>query len=274
MIKSRIKIACCSTLNDLYFEGFVTFFYSLLHHNPSFNLPYYIFTWGELSEHNIKKLEAIYDKFVIKKIDNNKYNGVEYSDKWRTWNINCINRFEIFTLEEYDRLIFLDADMLVLGDLSELFKYDVDFGACTITENSEMDHPSRYDKTLKSFDGGLMIIGKKYLCKTTIESLIEIAKQKKWTSDEPILNVFFDNTKTTYLPKEYNTLTTEITPDNLKSCKILQFVGVKKPWLGKAIHEKYDDFNLQKMNSQPLVLKVDMLYQSYYKKAMVAYDLK
>jgi lipopolysaccharide biosynthesis glycosyltransferase len=118
-----------------------------------------------------------------------------------------------------------------------------------------------------------MIIGKKYLCKNTVEDLIKIAKQKKWTSDEPILNVFFDNTKTTFLPKKYNTLTTEITNDNLKDSLIIQYVGVKKPWLGKTLEDRHDTFNLQRLNSRTLAIKVDMLYQLYYKKAIAAYGI-
>jgi hypothetical protein len=95
-------------------------FYSLKQHNPSFNLPYYIFTWGELSEANIAKLNKMYDKFIIKNINNKNYEGVEYSTKWRNWNINCINRFEIFTLREYDKLVFLDADMqLIINDFDK-----------------------------------------------------------------------------------------------------------------------------------------------------------
>jgi len=263
-----MKIACCSTLNDLYFEGFIVFFYSLKKHNPSFNLPYYIFSWGELSEDNKAVLKRLYNNFIFKDINNDRYKDIEYSTKWRNWNINCINRFEIFTLEEYDKLIFLDADMLVLDNIDSLINTNVDFGACTIAENSEMDHPGKYDRSVKSFDGGLMVIGKKYLCQKTIDELIEISKQKKWTSDEPILNVYFDNVKTTFLPKEYNTLTTELTPNNIDKCKIIQFVGVKKPWLGLTINEKYDQYVLQRISNISFVLKLDMLYNTYYKKAI------
>lgn len=266
-----MKIACCSTLNDLYFEGFLTFFYSLLQHNPKFSYPYYIFTWGDLSDKNINILKKVYPNFTFKNIDNSKYIDVEYSDKWRTWNINCINRFEIFTLNEYDKLVFLDADMLVLDSIDYLFDINVDFGACEIVKGSEMDHPGKFDKTLKSFDGGLMIISKKYLNNDTQLELIKIAKQKKWTSDEPILNVYFDNTKTTYLPKEYNLLSPELTPKNFDSAKIIQFVGVQKPWFAGALKDRYDNYTITKIGNLPFLIKVDCIYKQYYNKAIEVY---
>lgn len=267
-----MKIACCSTLNDLYFDGFLTFFYSLKTHNPSFNLPYYIFSWGELSEYNIAKLKRIYSNFIFKDIDNTKYDKVEYSDKWRTWNINCINRFEIFTLTDYDKIVFLDADMLVLGDISYLFTVDVDFGACEIVKGSEMDHPGKFDKTLKSFDGGLMVISEKYLNRETQNALIDIALQKKWTSDEPILNAYFDNQKTTFLSKDYNLLTPEINEDNFKTAKIIQFVGEKKPWFNGQISDRYDRFTCRNMNNTSLLIKIDNLFSRYLKEAKLKYE--
>jgi len=266
-----MKIACCSTLNDSYFEGFLTFFHSLLQHNPSFNYPYYIFNWGELSEQNISILNTVYSKFIFRDINNDDYLGCTYSDAWRVWDINCINRFEIFTLTDYDRIVFFDADMLVLGSLVDLFDIDVRFGACEIVKGSEIDHPSRFQSGLRSFDGGLMIISKEFINKETKQQLIDIAFQKKWTSDEPILNVFFSNDITTYLPKKYNTLIPELTPESLSDIKILQFAGIKKPWNKGNIVDRYDDFAIKRICNLSFLLKVDNLYRSYYNNAIKKY---
>ena len=90
--------------------------------------------------------------------------------------------------------------MLVLKDISELLNTDVDFGAVAVLPilGSVMDHPGSYDKSIITFDGGLMVISNRYLNEKTKRDLIEIAFQKKWSSDEPILNVFFTNDKTTF----------------------------------------------------------------------------
>ena len=266
-----MKIACCSTLNDCYFEGFLTFFYSLLQHNPTFSYTYYIFNWGELSERNINILKSIYSNFIFKDINNDEYKDCTYSTAWRVWDINCINRFEILTLTDYDRIVFFDADMLVLGDISDLFDIDVRFGACEIVKDSEIDHPGKFHSGVKSFDGGLMIISKEFINKETKQQLIDIALQKKWTSDEPILNVFFNNDITTYLPKKYNTLIPEITPISFSDIKILQFAGIKKPWNKGGITDRYDDFAIKKICNLPFLLKVDNLYKNYYNEAIKKY---
>lgn len=262
-----MKTACCSTLNDLYLPGFIVFFYSLLKHNPWFDYPYYIFNWGELSSESVIKLKKIYPNFRFCDIQNEDYNNVSYSTVWRTWNINCINRFEIFTLEEYDRIVFFDADMLVLDDISYLFNVNVDFGAVEITPGTEMDHPGRYDKNIKSFDGGLMVISSKYLNAETKKCLIDIARQKNWSSDEPILNVFFDKTKTTFLPREYNLLSQEFNEHNIKKAKILQFVGHKKPWFPGILTDRYDESVTRDINNSLLLIRIDLMYKSYYNKA-------
>jgi lipopolysaccharide biosynthesis glycosyltransferase len=259
------KIACCTTLNDTYFKGFITFFHSVLKHNPNFNYPYVILTWGQLSEDNIKLLHSIYPNFIIKQIVNEDYADCQYSTVWRTWTINCNNRFDVFTLDEYDKIVFLDADMLCLGDISYLFECDVRFGAC-LTQ-SEIDHPAKYNKSLKSFNGGLMVISRDYLNLKTKRELIDISLQKKWSSDEPILNMYFDNTKTTFLPKEYNTLSSEINLDNLATAKIIHFVGHKKPWDGDSYRERYDEFVYHGIGNNVVLLKLDNLYQTYRKAA-------
>jgi lipopolysaccharide biosynthesis glycosyltransferase len=261
------KIACCSTLNDTYFEGFVTFFYSLLKHNPSFNYPYYILTWGQLSEENIKILTSMYPNFFIKNIANEDYTKCQYSTVWRTWTINCNNRFDVFTLNEFDKVVFLDADMLCLGDIQYLFDCDVRFGACLSQKGTEIDHPGKYDKTIRSFNGGLMVISRDYLNQKTKQELIDISLQKKWSSDEPILNVYFDNAKTTFLPKIYNTLSSEITLENLPTLKIVHFIGQKKPWFGTVYKDRYDKFVLDCIQNSITILRLDSLYQDYRKAA-------
>lgn len=268
-----MNAACCSTLNDRYFEGFITFFYSLKKHNPEFNLPYYILNWGELSDVNISILKNIYGNFVFKDINNSDYEGCKYSTRWRVWNINCINRFDIFTLVEYDKLFFFDADMIVLGSLDDLFSTDVDFGACEIAKGTEIDHPSKFNKALKSFDGGLMVVGKKYINNDTKQRLIKIALERNWTSDEPILNVFFDNNKTTFLSKSFNTLTSEITKDNLPDVKILQYIGTKKPWYKGELADRYDEFVINRIGNLSTNITIDILFKRYYNEAKEYYGL-
>jgi lipopolysaccharide biosynthesis glycosyltransferase len=267
-----MKIACASTLDDNYFKGFVTFFYSLLKHTPSFNYDYYIFDWGQLSEVNKQKLLSIYP-FIIKQINNKEYEGATYITRWRNWTINCINRFEVFTLADYDKVIFFDVDMLVVGSIDYLFEVEIEFGGVEIVKGAEMDHPGKYDPTIKSFNGGLFIISKKYLNEETRRALIELGLKKAWTGDEPILNTYFDNSKVTFLPKMYNIQTPELTLDGFNTAKIIHFLSVKKPWMPGTFNDRYDDFVIAGIKNLPLLLKLDNTYQRYYNEAIKAYDI-
>jgi len=266
------KIACCSTLNDLYFEGFLTFFESFISNNPSFNYPYYIFTWGDLSQKNIDYINTLYNNFIIKNIDNKKYEHVRYNTRFRNWNINCVNRFEILTLSNYDRIVFFDVDMIVLNNLDNLFKYEEDFCACEEPRDVLIDHPAVFDVSLKTFNGGLMLFSKRYLNEETRKALIDIAMQKNWSSDEPILNTFFTNDKVTFLPQDFLITMHGITADNFSTAKIIHFVGEKKPWSGSNLSQRYDRDSIEHIKDLTLLIKVDLKYQHYYNKALKKYN--
>jgi lipopolysaccharide biosynthesis glycosyltransferase len=259
------RAVCCSTLNDAYVPGFIVFLYTLQKHNPWFNLPYYVLTWGELSPENIKKIYSVYNNVIIQNIQNEVYEGWKSSTKWRKWGINCINRYDAFVIKDVDRVLFFDVDMIVLGDLSELFSADVEFGAVEIFPKSiEVDHPSCYNKQLKSFNGGVMSISKKYLTDETRYRLVEMAFQKTWTSDEPILNTYFTN-KTTFLPHKYNLLTQALTEDNFKTARIIHFLGLKKPWEKGTYMNRYDGDVIQRAGSYITIKKLDIVYQNALK---------
>lgn len=43
---------------------------------------------------------------------------------------NCFNKLHIWNLVEYDKVIYLDSDMLVVKNIDHLFELDVEFAAC------------------------------------------------------------------------------------------------------------------------------------------------
>ena len=215
----------------------------------------------------------MYSKFIFKNIKNDDYKDCNYSNKWRTWNINCANRFEIFTTQGYDKVVFFDADMIVMDNIDYLFEIDVEFGGCEIVRDSEIDHPSKFDRTLRSFNGGLMVISKKYLNSETKNNLIKVAEQKPWSSDEPILNTYFDNTRVTFLPKCYNLLVPEVTAENFSTAKIIHYLSEKKVWYQGCIEDRYDEFIIKKLNNFSLLIKIDNLFRLTYNKALKYYGI-
>ena len=256
-------VGCCSTLNDEYVPGFIVFLHTLRKYTPTFNLPYYILTWGDLSQDNKNKLYNLYNNIIFKNIENEVYQGWKANTKWRTWTINCINRYDAFLLKELDRVIFFDVDMFVRGNIQELFEYEPDFGAVELLPTSiAVDHPSYYNKSLKSFNGGVMSISKKYLNEETRKKLIDIAFTKTWTNDEPILNTYFTNKMTTYLPQKFNTLTPALTEELLDKALVVHFLGEKKPWHKGTYMQRYNPEVVEKVGGYSLIRKLDTMYQT------------
>lgn len=267
-----MNIVCCCALNDSYFDGFRTFFYSLVKHNPWFNYDLNIYIWGSLSEENRCKIQQMYRKVEFIEIDARRYQDVKSVARWRSWNLNCISRFEIFGPSTYDKLVFFDVDMLVLGDISYIFNVDVEFGGVEIVSGAEMDHPGRYDVTKRSFNGGVLVISSKYLNNETKNSLIELGLKKPWTGDEPVLNTFFTNEKVTFLPQIYNVQTPQLTEENFKDARIIHFLSDRKPWMKGTLQNRYDEFVIKSINNTTLLIKLDTVYRKYYKDAYEHYE--
>jgi len=249
-----VNIQFASTINKKYVPGAIKFLKSLKKYNPDYNFLYNFFVIDDsLDTSDRALLKQFYNNINFINIKNLDYEYDSLSKQWRDWGYNCFNRFDIFLLE-CDKLIFFDLDMLVFSCLDDLIKEDCDFGSVQAPEQYILDHPNE-----KYFDGGLMVISKKYLNKSTRQSLIEISKQKKWTSDEPVLNTYFNNIH--WLPKKYNVLTSEFNNFKLENIAILQYVGSNKPWNSKKLIENFDDF-IFKTQGGLSVVKLQNIFNS------------
>jgi len=109
------------------------------------NCPIQIFdsalTWKEKQQ-----LKELYPSIEFKNVDVSKYVVHEKFSPF-FW------RIEMFSLREYDRVIFIDVDMLCMKDISGLLNIRCDIGT---TEQT---------KGWKDWNWGLIIAGRKYLKK-------------------------------------------------------------------------------------------------------------
>jgi len=241
-----MKSCVVTLINDAYVKGAATTLYSILKNSPGFNSDFIILDWGELSEVNKTKLQKLYDKVIFKPIETKYYEKCVYDKTWREWTYNCNYRFDIFCLEEYDKVIFMDSDFLNLSSIMPLIEMNTDFAVVP----GIAEYIPQY-RGKNCFDAGLMVVGKKYLHSQVRDELADLSLTpapssclltNNWASDEPILNVYFEKHNKVLLDQKYNFLTTLLKRDTLDKPNNYQFNGPKKPWVSDKITDCFNDF--------------------------------
>jgi len=247
-----VKIAYVSTLTEDYVLGLKVFIKSILLNNPATNFDYVLLEEGPISEKSKLELLSLYKNFKFKNINLSNYTNMVFSGI-RQWRINPANRLEIFTLSEYDKIIFFDVDMLCTSDISALHTAPGDFLACYHPmANVERDMLGFID----GFNCGVMVIGNKYLNQQTIDNMLNIMRSKQWLGNQSTFNLYFKD-EYKLLPKEYFLSTPFITDENFVSAKIFHFAGEVKPWSNlatqpteeKYLDSKYCEYVLKEANN-------------------------
>ena len=241
-----------STLNNNYFTGACVTLNTLKRYAGT-DIPYNIFIFGDFSNEKKDILQRIYPNINYIDITDKVYDTYKLNSIFREWTYNVYNRFEIFTLKA-TKIIFLDFDLLFQGNIDALITCPYDFAASPRYKDSMPDY--FFDNC---FDAGVMVIGEKFINTETKNKLITLSQQRIWTSDEPVLNCFF-NVHQTLLPEKYNVLTPQYSTYK-DDVRVVQFVGKKKPWHLGGIQDRYDDFVLNTNKSILDIIKLDSSYK-------------
>jgi lipopolysaccharide biosynthesis glycosyltransferase len=268
------KLAFVSTLNRDYLLGFKVFLYSILQHNPNLDYDYIIFNEGDITQEDVAELRKIYSKIILKEIDTTFYSDCKFQ-AYRAWKINPAHRLEIFKLTEYDKIIFFDADMLCTGSIAELFTMSHDFAGVAHPMHDAGDiYNYGYFKQNKGFNGGLMVVDKKFLTEKTVDDLKKIISGYTWFGNQASLNIYFKDT-VTYIANKYFLSTPFMNFKNIKESVIWHFVGDKKPWHGVPFDGKNIDVMHIKYNKHVLgstafhvLMKVQSVYEKYLAKVL------
>jgi lipopolysaccharide biosynthesis glycosyltransferase len=213
------------TLDDLYLKEFMVSIYSLLKFNNTLDSDIVIFYNNKKVLYKLIQIEKkLNKKFVFKKILENDYLKCNFRGFNREWLFNPGFRFEIFTLEGYNSIVYIDSDTLVTGDVSELLSNNCDFGACLLSPNTMRAYSQG-----NGFNAGILKIGKQYLRKVVKDKLVNYCVDKlNLSGNQIILNKFFEDKKTT-LPQKYNVTTDLLTEELINEGVIFHFIGENKP---------------------------------------------
>lgn len=164
------------------------------------------------------------------------------NNKWLRWN-GTFDKLLVFGLAKWDKLVFVDSDMLVLKNIDHLFNFP-HMSAC---------HDGHYDKI--NLNSGLMVIeptNNKSELERIVGFISEVIHNTQF-GDQDIIRLAFPEWKfkdELHLSEQYNLFfenvakrKKELNYDILNSTKnpiyIVHFIGYDKPWYkGKEIKWK------------------------------------
>ena len=196
------------------------------------------------NKNKIKQLRNLYKNFSIEFINvnpNKEFKNIKYYNTGNYISISTYNRFLIPKLKpELNKILYLDVDIVVLGDIAELYNQDLEeYALGAIWEESRKFY-NTYTKDLvelsdnyKYFNAGILLIDiQKWNRMNILDTLFKIEqkyKEKILHADETILNKYFDNNYKT-LPIKYNYTDYDIQFNPIDNIIIRHFATKVKPW--------------------------------------------
>ena len=214
--------------NKDYLIGFEVMLKSLIDNNPRVvneNIPFTIIS-NDISEDDLFVSKQIHNNITIKNFNQTKYYEIDELKKQQNF-FGEYFKYEIFSIDGVNKILYLDSDVVILGNIDYLIDYDGEFGGVR-------------DLYIDQYNTGVLVIGKKYLNKNITNDLISQTLIYGITehSDQDIINKYFYDV-ITEIPISYNYLKTYSKslfqntglPNHIK---ILHFI-VKKPWQNKPL---------------------------------------
>lgn len=245
--------------NEAYKEGTKVLFHSFLKHNPEYVGDLVVIHY-KLSSQAQEELSRLFP-VIFHQISEDLKVKLDLLVKELQYPIHNLPRFwslESLNLTQYQQLLFLDSDLLVRGNVMELFHQKSLLSACgdwSIYQNQGRDGESFLlkekrllnDKDFeKVFNAGVfsLNLNSEVVFQDAIE-LIEpnrIRKLKSGHTDQFILNHYFKN-KVDWLPQKFNFIlknsqNKQEEETQQMSAKIWHYTRHPKPWKLKELLKK------------------------------------
>jgi len=247
----------CTAANDRFLDGVVTWLYSLHKNGGNIkNYPLYVIysdKWCPLSEYSQNIIRNCWKEVVFHKANEADYKGINFSiaDTFfakknenkdaREHYGKCIYlKMEAFKIgQKFDRLVWMDNDMLCLGDVEYLFNLNYEFAAAKKGKIEECDVPFINQVRHKKhyFNAGLYVATGQYLTPWFFDSLFETARKGHEGADQGAMHEWFNEHKAEVymIEPRYNLNKGNITEwptsiyPNFRDVHMLHLTG-KKPW--------------------------------------------
>ena len=264
--------------DDNYVPPLTTAIYSLLKNaSPDYFYDIVILESGISDDHK-DEMEDFFARFANASLRFARVDGMAEEYRLRTNNerisIETYYRFLIQrVLPDYDKAIYLDSDLVVLDDISQLWNVELGDNLLAATRDADyLGHLNRNDgirmhytnevlcmkNPYDYFQAGVLVMNLEQMRKAyTFEQWLGFASESEYIfDDQDILNVYCEG-RVVYLDTEWDVMNdcggriktvfsfapAEVFDEFLiayKNPKILHFAGFEKPWLlGGCDMEKY-----------------------------------
>ena len=163
-----------------------------------------------------------------------------------TWK-HCWTKFHVFHQTQFDKIIFLDADIMILKNIDHLFKKP------HMTAALDGEYFNVWPNW-KHFNAGCLVIEPS---EELFKNILEFAKSfpsqllpSYIVADQEILNFYYNtwpDQEELHLDKYYNIFAPYVMKEDLddlkKKCQFVHFIG-RKPWAAfiKGSNEHYDEY--------------------------------
>lgn len=231
-----------------------------------------------LSEMNKKKLLVMQNaSFVIHfhLIDNHGFTALPISLRYSE-RLSCATYYRMalpqLLPETVEKVLYLDADMLVIDDIAALWEIDVKNVAAGVVEDASLSQQRRWEELNTPlpyyFNAGMMLMN---LAIWRNEKLAEktfsyLETGKKWDyNDQDLLNLAL-NGNVEFVSGHWNVQTYSFANQKVIKPKIVHFTGVEKPWHLSSSHPYKSEYESCRKNSSYADYKPEMYLDLHDKK--------
>lgn len=216
-----------------YYKGVVALFESIKKTNTKYN-NYVVVVNEDIHNYIINDLKN--RGYIVIKKDKITFDSVD-NKVYKYWH-NTFDKFHVFDLDEYDKIVYLDSDMMVVKNIDELF--DLPHMSAVIAGKDMVNE-------WEEIGSGLMVIEPKNGTKDALINTLKNTDYKKDIGDQDVIETHFDwKNQNLAISENYNLFADYVdyyinnlnySTDNIA---VIHFIGSRKPWmLNKKDREKY-----------------------------------
>lgn len=223
-LTGKRRIAFASFVDENYLPGFLALLRSLALSNPSV-CEDFIVLHDDLRPSSIAKIRALHPRIELRRVDAARYDTYAKGDQDNYLVRKAYFILDVFRIRDYDTVITLDTDMVVLGDLRPLLKLRE--GLAAVPQFFYGQH---------KLNSGLLVIQREYLSDEFCARIDTTGRSGDYEldkHDQGILNAVLDG-DFVQLDNRYNFVKRRLSGDKPvpDDTVILHFTGRHKPWQG------------------------------------------